>query len=38
MFESLLEKILQKLFGEYIDNLDQENLHVGVFFKFFACL
>ncbi len=30
MFESLLERILQKLFGQYIENLDQENLHVGV--------
>ncbi len=30
MFESLLENILKRLFGEYIDNLDQENLHVGV--------
>ncbi len=30
MFEGLLEKILQRLFGEYIANLDQENLHIGV--------
>lgn len=30
MFEDLLEKILRKFFGDYIEDLDQENLHVGV--------
>eukprot|EP00826_Nyctotherus_ovalis_P003732 TRINITY_DN10768_c0_g3_i1.p1 TRINITY_DN10768_c0_g3~~TRINITY_DN10768_c0_g3_i1.p1 ORF type:complete len:187 (+),score=50.98 TRINITY_DN10768_c0_g3_i1:183-743(+) len=32
MFEDLLEKILRKFFGDYIENLDHENLHVGVLF------
>jgi len=30
MFEALLEKILKKFFGDYVENLDQENLNVGV--------
>ena len=32
MLEGLLESILQKLFGEYVEDLDCENLHFGVYF------
>ena len=33
MLEGILEKILAKILGEYIENLDTSNLHVGVTLK-----
>jgi vacuolar protein sorting-associated protein 13A/C len=30
MFEGILEKILQARLGEYIEGLDRNNLHIGV--------
>jgi hypothetical protein len=30
MFESILERILQKALGEYIEGLDRNNLKLGV--------
>jgi hypothetical protein len=33
MFEGILEKILQSQFGEFIQGLDKDNLHIGVNFN-----
>jgi len=35
MLEGILEKILQSIFGEYIENLDKENLRIGVFVLYY---
>jgi hypothetical protein len=35
MFESILEKVLQRTLGDYLEGLDKKNLSLGVycFFK-----
>ena len=30
MLEGIVEKIVQKLLGEYIDGFDSNNLHIGI--------
>lgn len=30
MFESLLEKVLNKFLGDFLDGFDAQNLHVGI--------
>ena len=30
MFEGILEKVLQRAFGNYIEGLDKKNLSLGV--------
>jgi vacuolar protein sorting-associated protein 13A/C len=30
MFESLVERLLNKILGEYIENFNSENLHIGI--------
>ena len=34
MFEGILEKVLKKILGKYIEDLDQKRFSVGVFFPF----
>jgi hypothetical protein len=36
MFEGILEKVLQSLFGKYLEGLDKENLHIGVYLDIFT--
>lgn len=30
MFESLVERLLNKILGEYVENFSSENLHIGI--------